>query len=291
MSSLDLVHRYMDAWNRRNADAILATLGASGTYEDPSTQGPISGEALRAYVTGLWTAFPDLAFDKLSVGETGPDSVAAQWIMRGTNTGSMMGLPPTGKKVELRGADFFVIAGGSIASVTGHFDTAAVPRQLGLNVIVQPFAIGPFKFGTSTSVQTGRTQEPGAFSITQLEALDDEAGKIITKAGRDTMIDMLKMDGFIGSVTANFGSRRVTISAWASPEDSRQVMKGGAHADAMRGMYDGSLAKQGFTSVWTKHRVNPYMLRCDSCGKMTRGPNESLTCSCGTRLPDPAPYW
>ena len=68
-------------------------------------------------------------------------------------------------------------------------------------------------------------------------------------------------------------------------------MKEGAHTVPMRGMYDGTLARQGYTSVWTKHRVNPYMLRCDSCGKMTRGPDESLTCSCGARLPDPAPYW
>ena len=291
MGNLDAVRRYMQAWIDRDADGILASLNDGGTYQDPATGGPIAGEAIRAYVTPLWQAFPDLTFEEESLAETGPDTAAAQWLMKGTNTGSMMGLPPTGKRVALRGADFFKLKNGRIQSVTGYFDTAQVPRQLGLNVIVQPFAIGPFRFGTSTSVQTGKTQEPGAFSITQLETLDDEAGKFVTQGGRDTMIDMLKMDGFIGSVTANFGSRRVTVSAWAKPEDSRQVMKQGAHTVVMRSMYDGSLAKQGYTSVWTKHHVNPYMVRCDACGNMTRGPNESRTCSCGAKLPEQAPYW
>jgi predicted ester cyclase len=47
-------------------------------------------------VNGLWAAFPDLSFEVASAGEAGPGLVAAQWIMRGTNLGSMMGLPPTG---------------------------------------------------------------------------------------------------------------------------------------------------------------------------------------------------
>ena len=68
-----------------------------------------------------------------------------------------MGLPPTGKKVELRGADFFTLGNGKIQTVTGYFDKGEVPRQIGLNVIVQPFGIGPFKFGISTMVQTGKT--------------------------------------------------------------------------------------------------------------------------------------
>lgn len=291
MDCLVAVRRYFDAWNARSADAILSSLNDGATYEDPSSGGPVSGENLAAYVSGLWSAFPDLAFEEISLAETAPGTAAGQWIMRGTNTGNFMGLPPTGKKVQLHGCDFITVKGGKVQSVIGYFDSAAVPRQLGLNVIVQPFSVGPFRFGTSTSVQTGKTEVPGAFSITQLETLEGEAGPLVTKAGRDSLLDMLKMDGFIGAVTANFGSRRVTISAWANPEASRQVMKGGAHAAAMRGMYGGELAQQGYTSVWTSVRVNPLMLRCDSCGRMTRGPDETHTCACGARLPDPLPYW
>ena len=147
MDNLAAVRPYFAAWNARSADAILAALNDSGTYEDPGTGGPISGEALRAHVTGLWSAFPDLRFEERSLAGTGESSAAALWIMRGTNTGSMMGLPPTGKAVELHGADFIALKTGKVETVAGYFDTSAVPRQLGLDVIVQPFAIGPFKFG------------------------------------------------------------------------------------------------------------------------------------------------
>lgn len=291
MSHLDVVERYLNGWTLRDADAVLATLGESGTYEDPSSGGPISGETLRAYMKGLWAAFPDLSFETESVGEMGPSLFAAQWLMKGTNLGSMMGLPPTGKPVALRGADFFRMKDGLILSVTGYFDSREMPQQLGLNIIVQPHAIGPFKFGTSTSVQTGKTQEPAAFSVTYLEARDQNAVQKVREGSQAALIDMLKMDGFIGATTATIGTRMVTISAWESPEASRQVMKEGAHSEAQKGFYDGSLAKHGYTSVWTKFRMNPFFVRCDSCGRMNRDPGENRTCSCGVKLPGAVPYW
>jgi steroid delta-isomerase-like uncharacterized protein len=291
MSHVDVVEAYLNGWIARDANAVLAALNADGTYEDPSSGGPVSGDAFRAYMQGLWATFPDLTFETQSVGEMGPDLVAAQWIMKGTNTGSMMGLPPTGKQVALRGADFFRMKDGRIQSVTGYFDSREVPKQLGLNIIVQPYEIGPFKFGISTSVQTGKTQEPGAFSITYLEAADQAAVQRVREGSRASLIDMLKMDGFIGATTAVIGTRMVTISAWDSPEDSRKVMKEGKHAEAQRMMFDGNTAKAGFTSVWTKHHINPPFVRCEACGNMTRGPGPERTCSCGAALPPPTPFW
>jgi steroid delta-isomerase-like uncharacterized protein len=291
MSNIDSVRRYFQAWIDRDADAILDSLVDGGTYQDPSTAVPISGDALRTYVTGLWSAFPDLTFEEESIGETGPDTVAAQWTMRGTNTGSLMGLPPTGKTVTLHGADFFKLRGGKVAVVTGYFDTSGTPRQLGLDVIVQPSGIGPFKFGVSTSVQTGKTEEPVVFSITYLEARDDACVRKIREDSRTALIDMLKMDGFIGATTATIGHRMVTVSAWDSPDASRQVMREGAHSQAMKGLYDGSLARHGYTSVWSKLRINPFFIRCDSCGKMNGNPDIDRMCSCGAKLPGPIPYW
>ena len=157
MSNLHAVQRYLDAWITRDADAILSSLTEDGTYEDPGTGGPIVGEALREYVTGLWSAFPDLTFEIEYLAETGPDTATVQWTMLGTNSGSMLGLPPTGKPVRLPGADFFTLRDNKVSTVRGYFDSAAVPRQLGLDVIVQPKEIGPFRFGVSTVVQTGKT--------------------------------------------------------------------------------------------------------------------------------------
>ena len=106
MSSVEVAQRYFDGWNRRDPDAVLATMAPDGTYADPTTGGPLSGDAFAGYMKGLFSAFPDVSFEIASVGQAAPDLVAAQWVMRGTNTGSMYGLPPTGKPVTLHGADF-----------------------------------------------------------------------------------------------------------------------------------------------------------------------------------------
>jgi steroid delta-isomerase-like uncharacterized protein len=280
---------YFSAWIARDADAILATLADDGTYADPSTGGPISGEAFRAYVTALWAAFPDLTFDIASHAD---DGASAQWIMRGTNTGAFRGLPPTGKAVTVRGADFFTFApDGRIATVTGYFDGGAVPRQLGLDIIVQPKQIGPFRFGRSTEVRTGKRDEPVAFSITYLEASDDPSVEEIRSRSRDSLLDMLKMDSFIGATTASIGQRMVTISAWSDPDAPRRVMREGHHAEAMKSFYDGRLASAGYTTVWTLHRNNGFMVRCASCHRMTRHPQEGAACACGATLPAQPAWW
>ena len=97
MNPIDVAQQYFDAWNRRDPAAVLATMAEDGTYSDPGTGGPISGQAFAGYMQGLFAAFPDVSFSIASAGLAAPDFVAAQWTMRGTNTGSMMGLPPTGK--------------------------------------------------------------------------------------------------------------------------------------------------------------------------------------------------
>lgn len=291
MTNLKLVEAYGAGWNTRDADAVLATFTDSGTYQDPTTNGPIKGEQLKNHLEGLWSAFPDLSFEFSGMAETGANSASFEWLMTGTNTGSMNGLPPTGKTVALEGADFVQFADGKIESIKGYFDSGTVPRQIGLNVIVQPFEAGPFRFGTSVAVQTGKKQAPGAYSITQLEPLDEAAADKIREGSRATMVSMLEMDGFIGAVTASIGGRMMTISAWDNADAPRQLMRPGPHAAVSKGMMDGSLAKSGYTSVHEPVRINPYLLRCEACGKMHRGPSAGASCECGATLPEQPAYW
>jgi steroid delta-isomerase-like uncharacterized protein len=288
MSAIDATGTYLDGWNARSSAAVLASLTPGGTYQDPTTPGPLSGAALAAHVESLWQAFPDLEFDVVSIAEAGGGRVALEWVMRGTNSGPFRGLPPTGRRVELAGADLILTEGHRVSRVRGYFDGGAVPRQLGLQIIVQPHAIGPFAFGSSAQVQTGRRQQPGAIGITALHALDDARVLEIRETSRVTMTEMLGMDGFVGATTATLGRRMVTVSAWDDPESPAQLMRGGTHAGSMRPFYRGELASSGFTSVWVPHRVNAYWIRCDGCGRMARaGP----TCGCGATLPEHPPYW
>ena len=98
---------YFEAWNAHDAQAVTAALCDGGTYADPTTEVPLTGPALAGHVGVLLAAFPDLTFEVLrvspaDVGEDG--TMVVQWLMHGTNTGSLRGLPPTGRTVALPGA-------------------------------------------------------------------------------------------------------------------------------------------------------------------------------------------
>jgi steroid delta-isomerase-like uncharacterized protein len=223
MQAMQVARCYFDAWNRRDAEAIVATFVKGGTYTDPSAGEGLVGEAIATYAKTMWSAFPDLVFDIRTVGHTEEGIVAAQWLMRGTNTGSFRGLPPTGRPVVLAGADFIQVEGDRIRSVQGYFDTRVVPEQLGLQVLIQPHAVGPFAFGTSTSVETGKKSKPGAFSITILQARSDEEIQKIKELSREIATEMLEMPGFMSWVGMTIGPRMRTVTAWETPEHRSTV--------------------------------------------------------------------
>ncbi|MEW6086267.1 MAG: ester cyclase [Chloroflexota bacterium] len=288
MTYLDIAQEYFDAWNTHDADAIVETFVDNGTYCDPTT-GEISGDAIGANAKRLWAIFPDLSFEIVSLAEAGAGKVVAEWIMKGTNTGAYQGLPPTGRAISLPGADFIEIAADGIKSVKGYFDTRAIPEQLGLQVLVQPFKVGPFSFGTSSAVHSGRKTKPGAFGITTIWNADAQTEEIRAMT-RATAIEMMQMEGFIGVAFFRIGGRGVTISAWEKPEQTKQLMKGGSHGEAMRKFW-AEVSESAYTSVWVPHHINPLWVRCTACHKMNNYEKNSGVCKCGQLLPEPNPYF
>jgi len=104
MTCIDIGKQYLDAWNAHDADAIIKTFTSGGTYSDPAT-GEITGDAIGANARRLWSAFSDLSFEIVSLVEATPGRVVAEWIMKGTNTGSFHGLPATERAISLAGVD------------------------------------------------------------------------------------------------------------------------------------------------------------------------------------------
>jgi len=292
MDPISVAQSYFDGWNRRDPAAVLATMAPAGTYSDPTTGGLLSGDAFAGYMKGLFGAFPDVSFEIASVGLAAPDLVAAQWIMRGTNTGSMMGLPPTGKRIELKGADFIRVTGDKIRSIDGYFDAGETPRQLGLQVIVQPTSVGPYQFGVAVRVPSSNTTRPGAFSITAIAPRDAADENKIREFSRQIAAEMPSMKGFIGWLGVTIANRMLTISAWENASDPEQLMDRSKHPEAMNKFFAASgLGASAFTSVYSVDRVNTLWVRCPSCQKMADHAARQGTCQCGAALPAPMAYW
>jgi steroid delta-isomerase-like uncharacterized protein len=291
MDPLAVAQRYFDGWNRHDPEAVLATMAPNGTYADPTSGGPVSGAAFGGYMKALFSAFPDVSFEIASAGLAAPDRVAAQWVMRGTNSGSMYGLPPTGKSIVVNGADFIRVAGDTILSVDGYFDAGEIPKQLGLQIVVQPSSIGPFNFGVSVQASSGRSSKPGAFSVTVISPRNIEDETRIRELSREIAIEMLSMKGFIGWMGMTVANRMVTITAWENPSDPQQLMEQGRHPGAMQEFFSGKLGNGAYTSVFTPHRINAMWVRCSSCQVMVDHAANNGMCACGVALPPPMPYW
>ena len=266
MSIKDFNSAYFNAWDAHDCTAISATFAAAGIYSSPAT-GEISCKKPEIFAEPVWQAFPDLTFEITSCAETrctktryletSATKLVAEWVMTGANTGSLNGLPPTGKAIALKGVDLIEVVDDGIKLVTGYFDTKAVPIQLGLNVIVHPSTVGPFSFGTSVAVQSGNKIKPGAFSITSIWN-DAEQTAEIQALARDTMKDMLGMAGFIGITTARLAGRGITITAWEKPENVAQIYNSSAHREVMKRFWP-NLSTGANTSVWIPHRITRCM--------------------------------
>jgi steroid delta-isomerase-like uncharacterized protein len=278
--------RYFDAWNAHDEDAVAAAFVPEGVYRDPGVPDGLGPAAAGGYAAGLWEAFPDLAFAVDDLVADG-DRVWARWTMTGTNDGPYRGLPPSGRPITLPGADLLRVAPGGVRQVQGFFDGGTLVRQLGLQVIVQPEQIGPFRFGDSVWASRS-TAEPGAVSLTVLEALSDEVQEEVRDRTRTVVAGLMDEPGFIGVLLATVGRRMYTVSAWERPEDVQRLRES-PHAEAVRWFFSSEVASGAQTGVWTPHHLNGMWIRCDGCEEMVHAGNGR--CPAGHELPPAPAYW
>jgi len=130
------VARWVEAWNARDADRLLALCTPDVEWEDPAFPAPArGGDAVRQYLAETWQIFPDLSF---SVPEppllaTEGGQAAQVWRLTGTFLGpSPPGFAPTGKRVDQLGVDLYEFRDGLLARYRTLYDVAETARQMGL---------------------------------------------------------------------------------------------------------------------------------------------------------------
>jgi steroid delta-isomerase-like uncharacterized protein len=283
--------RYFQAWNVRSADALIAAFTPDGTYSDPATSGELVGAAIGDYATQLWAAFPDLRFEIEHRHAIAADEVAIEWLMRGTNTASFRGLPPTGRTIAVPGIDYMRVRGDRIARVRGYFDRVLLLEQAGFQVVVQPFRVGPVEFGTATHVGVSSSQTPGAISLTYIDVRSPDEVPRVRAETRSVVRELAGAPGFLGFVGAAVGRRLFTVTAWETPEHARSMMREGAHRESARSFLGGAFGAALQTSVWLPGHINQTWLGCAACGRMNGTRSSDGICACGAAMPDLPPFW
>jgi steroid delta-isomerase-like uncharacterized protein len=126
-----LVRRFVEEfWNQGNTAAADELMAGDAEIHMPTGE-MLDLDELKGFNGGWRESFPDWhsTFEEL-VAEG--DRVAERWTGRGTHLGKLMGIPPTGRRVEAPGSVFYRIADGKIVEFRGQFDMMGVMQQLGV---------------------------------------------------------------------------------------------------------------------------------------------------------------
>ena len=130
-----LLDRYVGRYNAGDLDGVMDLYAEDavqnmpdGTYEGWNT--------VRERLAQELDGFTDLNHTVRSFVEQG-DSFADEWTFVGTHTGPFRlpdgtDLPPTGKRVEIRGMELVQVRDGKIVLNTLYYDNLAALAQLGL---------------------------------------------------------------------------------------------------------------------------------------------------------------
>jgi predicted ester cyclase len=130
-----LLERYVERYNARDLDACMDLYAEDAVQLMPD--GLFEGRAvIHQRLTQELAAFPDIEWGLLSYVEQG-DAFADEWTFAGTHTGTLLlldgsELPPTGKRIHVRGMELVRMRGDKIVVDNLYYDNLSVAVQLGL---------------------------------------------------------------------------------------------------------------------------------------------------------------
>lgn len=126
-----LARRWADIFAQGNLDLVDEIFAPDFVGHDPAMPEDIRGvEGARDFYSVYLSAFPDAEVtieDQLAEGDT----VATRWTGRGTHRGELMGVPPSGNRVEVAGISIARIEGGKVAEEWDLYDALGMMQQIG----------------------------------------------------------------------------------------------------------------------------------------------------------------
>jgi steroid delta-isomerase-like uncharacterized protein len=98
---------------------------------NPTPGLPADREGTKMEIATYHQAFPDMAVTIDDIVSEG-DKAVAHYTIRGTNSGDLMGMPPTGKAAEITGISMLRLANGQVVEEFSLADMMGLFQQLGL---------------------------------------------------------------------------------------------------------------------------------------------------------------
>ena len=124
----------LDYWenfyNKKDLNTAFALFADSAVMWQNVNPTPIVGRNAIADNEKVFpAAFPDGHFKSEGIYADG-DFVTLRWYADGTNTGSLMGMPPTNKPAVVHGCTVYEVKDGKIQKAWDYWDFAGFMKQL-----------------------------------------------------------------------------------------------------------------------------------------------------------------
>jgi steroid delta-isomerase-like uncharacterized protein len=134
---LDVLETHFRSEVDHDWDTCLATFNGHPRYEIvPTGQVHDGDEAVLAYHRAQRTAFPDQRHDDVRFHVADDDTVIAEFDLLGTNTGELLGLPPTGRAFRVPVIAVFFFEGERITNERVYLDLASLLSQIGRSEVL-----------------------------------------------------------------------------------------------------------------------------------------------------------
>ena len=132
IQSEKMFREYAAAWSTHDVEKMLSFFTDDCAYENLARSQTYNGkDEVRAWAKASFDAMPDFRLDIKSLFASG-DWLACEWVMTGTQTGSLPNLPATGKSFSVRGSTIAELKNGKIWRNSDYWDVATFLGQLGV---------------------------------------------------------------------------------------------------------------------------------------------------------------
>jgi steroid delta-isomerase-like uncharacterized protein len=127
-----LARRFLEeAFNEGNLGVVDEIVASDYVLHDPALPEEIRGpEGVKGFVQMYRSAYPDTDItveEQIAEG----DDVVTRWTGRGTHQGELLGVPPSGNRVEVAGITIDRISGGKFAESWTNYDALGMLQQIG----------------------------------------------------------------------------------------------------------------------------------------------------------------
>lgn len=130
----EVIRAHIAAEKAGDVDGLIASFNGRAHY-DFAAVGQVldTNEAVATEFRLMREAFPDITM-AIDHEHHGDDAVVLEGRLVATHRGPWMGVPATGRRVEVRVASIFHFDGDRLTNETLYFDTATFAHQLGVEL-------------------------------------------------------------------------------------------------------------------------------------------------------------